>query len=82
MQLQPIPQLPQDKANHVIYGVAIYLCLAPFVGHQNALLASCVGGALKEVYDRCHRDKHTPEVLDWAATTAGGLACYVAHLIK
>jgi hypothetical protein len=77
-----LPQLPQDKANHALYGASIYLVAALFVGPLLALGLSCVAGALKEVYDRLHKDAHTPDAWDWLATTAGGLVCFAAHLIN
>ena len=38
------------------------------------MLATAVVGALKEVHDAQHRDKHTPSYKDFAVTAAAGCA--------
>jgi hypothetical protein len=68
-----LPQLPQDKANHVVYGIAVYLAVAPVFGGLYAIGAVVAVAALKELIDWAG-GKGTPELLDFLATVAGGLA--------
>lgn len=55
--LASLPQLPQDKANHALYGSAAAIVGAA-IGHQvgldvrlGAAIAACAVGVLKEVAD-------------------------------
>ena len=72
-----LPQLPQDKANHVVYGVAIYLAVAPLAGGLIALAAVTFVAAFKEFID-WRTGGGTPELLDFLATVAGGLAGFIS----
>ena len=78
-----LPQLPQDKANHAIYGALIFnVC---FLFTHSAIVAGCVVAffaVFKEVSDaiinwRTTGDPmhgpHGVEVLDAAATCFGGV---------
>jgi hypothetical protein len=87
----PLPQLPQDKANHVIYGAAIAVVGSgielsaggpPLTAVVIGAVAAAVFGALKELYDAQHRDIHTPEMADFVATTAGGLLVCVPTILS
>jgi len=56
--LTSLPQLPQDKANHALYGSAAAIVGAAIVGHQVGLdvrlagaIAALAAGVLKEVAD-------------------------------
>lgn len=79
MKPNPLPVIPQDKANHYLYGSALamlglilgplLLDLSPVVGAVS--LAGLVG-VLKEVVDRVTGSGH-PEVADALATLAGAL---------
>jgi len=81
-----LPQLAQDKANHVIYGAVLALvggAVLPGVLGVSALVAAAltagVVGAAKEVLD-----KYTggdPTVQDFLATLAGGVLVGVATLL-
>lgn len=73
-----LPSLPQDKANHALYGNALFAVgalLASFVG-----LPAVAGGVsltsaaalLKEAYDKAS-GKGTPDRWDVVATIAGAL---------
>lgn len=89
-----LPLIPQDKANHAIYGAVIFLFVAFFTtrGHaphpfELALAASALAGALKELSDYIANqralakylpDVHSVEAMDFLATALGGLACYAA----
>lgn len=92
-----MPSLPQDKANHVIYGLAIALtvfallrlALVPHAEYA-ALLAAAAVGLAKEVADawvnyqatgNWRKGPHGVEGLDAAATAAGGLAVFLTAII-
>lgn len=88
-----LPQLPQDKANHFVYGVGIALVagllaaripalgsLLPLTPGQAGALAAALAAAAKEVYDRTS-GKGTPDALDAVATAAGGVAVLAASAL-
>jgi len=65
-----IPQLPADKASHVLYGLLIFCVFglfSPIIG----LCAAVVVGAAKEYWDS--KGHGQVEFLDFAATACGGL---------
>lgn len=73
-----LPVIPQDKANHIVYGSVIFAAayaLFTFAGlpalpiAAGAVVLAAVG---KEVWDRIHCDKHTPDLMDAVATMVGG----------
>ena len=68
-----LPLIPQDKANHVIYGVLVYAMGAALAGPVVAMVAVVLVGAVKEFYDSA-TGRGTPDVGDFFATAAGGLA--------
>lgn len=87
-----ITPLPQDKANHVIYGAVIFtivLLIVQFakIPHSTiiglAVVALFAGG--KEVADSKNPDRHTADLMDCAATIAGGafmaLSVYLARTL-
>lgn len=87
-----LPMLPQDKANHAIYGAAIALTaavltavgfgavhMAPLV----ALAAAAIAGAAKEGSDwwqnrKAGAEVHGVDPYDFVATAAGGLVVALA----
>jgi hypothetical protein len=71
-----LPQLPQDKANHFIYGLAIFLVVGFAIDAVAGVGAAALFGAVKEVYDRVSK-KGCPEAMDFLATAAGGVAGYI-----
>ena len=71
-----MPQLPQDKANHFIYGLAGFLGVGFVFGVVAGVLFSAFIGAVKEVYDRVTKKGH-PDALDFVATAAGGVVGYL-----
>jgi hypothetical protein len=83
-----IPVLAQDKANHAVYGSAIFTAayvVAFFAGLPALPIAAgaVIGfGVGKEIYDKLHKDKHTPDPLDALATLAGGALCAIPLLCK
>ena len=64
-----LPQLPQDKANHVLYGLVVF-CVFAFASPMIGLVAAVVVGAAKEGYDSTGRGN--VEILDFVATASGG----------
>ena len=87
-----LPLIPQDKANHAIYGACIALVVQQLATPDIALLSAVACGVLKEAIDaalnwRARRTRredllppHGVEPLDAVATAAGGLAIYLAGL--
>ena len=80
-----LPQLPQDKANHYIYGsaaavvgahVAMQLGIDPRLG---AVGTAAAFGFAKEAYDRLTK-KGTPDLNDAIATAAGATPVVLALL--
>lgn len=89
-----LPSIPQDKANHALYGAAIALVayaagliVLPQQAALIGLTASILVGVLKEVADRlanlkAHRagllPPHGVEWWDAIATAAGGVVVFVS----
>lgn len=71
-----MPQLPQDKANHFIYGLVIFFVVGFATDAVTGMAAAALLGAAKEVYDRVSK-KGCPEAMDFFATAAGGVAGYL-----
>lgn len=73
-----LPILSADKANHALYGAGIFaaayvlLTLQALPALPLAAAAVVVAAVGKELYDRAHRAKHTPDIMDALATLAGG----------
>jgi len=65
-----IPQLPADKAGHLIAGLACF-CVFGLISPVVGLIAAVIVGAAKEAYDSTGRGN--VEFLDFAATAAGGV---------
>lgn len=76
-----MPQLPQDKANHFIYGLAGFLGVGLIFGVVAGILFSAIIGAAKEVYDRVSK-KGCPDALDFVATAAGGAVGYLCTYVS
>ena len=75
-----LPQLPADKAMHIIYGLAIY-CLAALISPLHGLAAAIAVGVIKEIYDS--KGHGHVEFLDFVATSAGGvIGFYCTYLGK
>lgn len=84
-----LPMLPQDKANHLLYGAAIALAASVFVNPIVGLIAAGVAGAAKEALDWYQNKKrvatgyppnHDVDPFDFLATLAGGALVYAASL--
>ena len=64
--------IPADKQMHGLSGFILGIILTPFLGWVSILWVSAIACA-KEIYDYLNRDRHTPDVWDWVATTLGGI---------
>jgi len=76
--------LPQDKANHVVYGALVAAVVSLF-SISLALLAVVLVGVGKEAYDwwrNMHGEQHGVEVMDAVATVCGGLIVLVPQVIN
>lgn len=71
-----LPLIPQDKANHAIYGALIFFVLQFFVAPIIALFAVAIVAFLKEVYDRVTHSGNS-EVLDFLVTIAGAIPLFL-----
>ena len=65
-----LPQLPQDKANHFVYGAVLCASCHWAIGPW-ALAVVCVAAIGKELYDQSS-GKGCPEIWDAAWTIIGG----------
>ena len=81
-----LPQLPADKANHVVYGVVVGLIGAAvawrvgFIAPATAaVVLAAVIGAAKEAAD--HFGAGQSSAGDFAATVAGGVAVALATIL-
>lgn len=50
-----IPQIPQDKANHIIFGWVIYFISNIFLSAYFSFVIVLLFATLKEVYDEIYR---------------------------
>lgn len=71
--------VPPDKLGHYAVGTLIGACSYPFIGIYSLALVAGIAAA-KELYDYRHKDKHTPEVLDFAWTVLGALTVAASHI--
>jgi len=86
-----MPQLPEDKANHAIYGALIFLLALAILRRPDAAYGLVVAAAVgKEVLDWLSNQRavkaglmptHGVEFLDALATCAGGAAPLLARMI-
>jgi len=65
-----LPQLPQDKANHALYGALICASCHWAIGPW-ALIPVIIAAVGKELYD-LYTGKGNGEILDAVCTVAGG----------
>lgn len=60
-----------DKLIHFTAGILAFAAILPFAGPLFAFAVACIAAVGKEAYDHL-TGKGTPELLDAAATVAGG----------
>jgi len=72
-------QLPKDKLGHALAGLIIFNFALLFVNVVTSLILVAIVASGKEVYDYFHKNKHTPDFLDFIATIV--LPCSFALLI-
>ena len=75
-----LPQLAQDKASHLVYGLLAFTLAAWFFGAASASALVIVVAAGKELFDYVHREAHTPDIGDFVATVAGGALGLVNYM--
>lgn len=75
-----LPLIPQDKANHVIYGMIIYYLVQFSLTPYAALATVAVFAVAKEVYDWASK-RGTPEFLDIMATVLGALPLFILETL-
>lgn len=75
-----LPQLPQDKANHFVYGLVIFIAAGFVFGAVAGLAVAIVAGGAKEVYDHVSGKGHS-EGADFLATALGGVFGFICSLI-
>ncbi len=79
-----LPMLPQDKANHFIYGLLIFLLFKIILVRYSTktlkrrisligIISCSLFGISKEIYDYLNKDVHTPDIYDAVITILGGL---------
>lgn len=71
--------LPQDKANHVVWG-AILFAAGHFVSIPFAAAVVLAVAIFKELYDSYHPDRHSVDPMDAVATAAGGVVGFICTL--
>jgi hypothetical protein len=82
-----MPSLPQDKANHVIYGALIFLIGFAITRRMDVSYGLVVAAAVgKEALDwlsnqRSEKPTHGVEWFDALATCAGGAVPLLARMI-
>ena len=66
--------VPADKQMHFISGAIGGIAMFMLTGSIGVSFVSVSLVAMfKELYDLLHRNKHTPDIWDWLATSFGGL---------
>ena len=75
--------IPIDKQLHFFSGGFLASLAIAVSGHM--MISFCVvmlAALAKEIYDSLHPDKHTKDVLDFAATVLGGAVVIGAFLVS
>ena len=73
-----LPQLPKDKANHFVYGFAIFIISEFFFSNLTSLFIVIFVAGTTEIYDKVSK-KGNPEFLDFLVTIIPAL---ILTLIK
>ena len=76
-----LPQLPQDKANHFIYGAFIYLFTSLIVEPYPSLFIVASFAFFKEFVDT-YRDSSDFSLWDFVVTVLGGALILISQTIN
>ena len=76
-----LPIIEEDKANHLIYGIVIFIIAFAVTNEYIALLTVTFAGAFKEYLDHLDRENHTPCIYDFIYTVVGGFLGFILVLI-
>jgi len=74
-----LPQIPQDKANHFIYGFVIYILATLIFSNLISLGILLIVAVGKEAYDSKHNG--SVEALDVVATLLPAFILFIKELI-
>lgn len=74
-----LPLIPHDKANHVIYGLVVFLVGNALHSWQAGIIAAAAVAVAKELYDK-FSGKGTPDGWDVVATIGGAILGKLAQL--
>ncbi len=75
-----LPLIPQDKANHFIYGFIIFIISTLFFSNLVSLGIVLVIASFKEFYDLKYGGN--PEILDIIASIMAGIILLLKELIN
>ena len=81
MKKLPLPVIPEDKANHFIYGCVIYTLSCLLFTIPFSLLIVAIIAALKEWHDK-YIPGSKPDIMDWIWTMLGCLPVLLIQIIK
>ncbi len=74
--------IPQDKANHFIYGFLIFIGLNIFVNENIAFSTVCIIALLKEIVHDKILKKGTPEIKDFIFTILPAIILILKNYIN
>ena len=75
-----LPLIPQDKANHFIYGCILYFLVSTYLTPIQAMGVVTLTASIKELYD--YKTKTgTPEIKDIIWTIMGALPLFIKQVI-
>jgi hypothetical protein len=74
-----LPLIPQDKANHFIYGCIIYFLVSTYLTPIQTMGVVTLTASIKELYD--YKTKTgTPELMDVVWTLLGALTILITQI--
>ena len=79
--IMKLPLIPQDKANHFIYGLLIFTMISTILNVVFGLGVCIVAAFTKELYDLQHKQTHTPDIYDFIWTVAGGIVGLIVSFL-
>lgn len=79
-----LPLLPQDKANHVVYGAVIAAAVSVYDVQKAAavVMLFAVGKELSDWWQNRKGGNHGVEVMDAVATVGGGAIVLLPQFLK